>query len=100
LKVAEGGYVPLALATAVYLVMWVWHRGAAAVDLPRDALDHRAQEAPGFWRDIVRYNFMERPNIPPCGLTLEAARGHLPLTAIFCGHFDRCRLVRAVPGCS
>jgi KUP system potassium uptake protein len=30
-KVAEGGYVPLLLAAAVYGVMWVWHRGAAAV---------------------------------------------------------------------
>ncbi len=30
-KVAEGGYVPLLLAAAVYGLMWVWHRGAAAV---------------------------------------------------------------------
>ena len=30
-KVAEGGYVPLILAVAVYGVMWIWHRGAAAV---------------------------------------------------------------------
>jgi KUP system potassium uptake protein len=30
-KVAEGGYVPLLLAVAVYGVMWIWHRGAAAV---------------------------------------------------------------------
>ena len=30
-KVAEGGYVPLLLATAIYGVMWVWHRGASAV---------------------------------------------------------------------
>ena len=30
-KVAEGGYVPLLLAIAVYGVMWTWHRGAAAV---------------------------------------------------------------------
>jgi KUP system potassium uptake protein len=31
LKIAEGGYVPLALAVTVYLIMWIWHRGAAAV---------------------------------------------------------------------
>jgi KUP system potassium uptake protein len=31
LKIAEGGYVPLALAGAVYLIMWIWHRGAAAI---------------------------------------------------------------------
>ena len=30
-KVAEGGYVPLLLAIAVYGVMWIWHRGVAAV---------------------------------------------------------------------
>jgi KUP system potassium uptake protein len=31
LKIVDGGYVPLALAGAVYLVMYVWHRGAEAV---------------------------------------------------------------------
>jgi KUP system potassium uptake protein len=30
-KVAEGGYIPLLLAIAVYGLMWIWHRGAAAV---------------------------------------------------------------------
>ena len=32
-KIAEGGYVPLILAIAVYGVMWIWHRGAAAVSM-------------------------------------------------------------------
>src|SRR6202171_613711 len=32
-KVAEGGYVPLILAVCVYSVMWIWHRGAAAVSV-------------------------------------------------------------------
>ena len=30
-KIAEGGYVPLILAVCVYAVMWIWHRGWAAV---------------------------------------------------------------------
>src|ERR1043166_26905 len=30
-KIAEGGYVPLILAVSVYGIMWIWHRGAAAV---------------------------------------------------------------------
>jgi KUP system potassium uptake protein len=30
-KIAEGGYVPLMLAICVYGVMWIWHRGWAAV---------------------------------------------------------------------
>jgi KUP system potassium uptake protein len=32
-KIAEGGYVPLLLAFTIYAVMWIWHRGAAAVSL-------------------------------------------------------------------
>jgi KUP system potassium uptake protein len=133
LKIVDGGYVPLALASAVYLIMWVWHRGAAAVTdriheslipldtfmakLERDRIprvpgtavfltratrdtppvlvwhvrhnralqehvlaittqiesvpwladEMRAtvtEEAPNFWRAIVCYGFMERPDIP------------------------------------
>ncbi|HEV2441491.1 MAG TPA: KUP/HAK/KT family potassium transporter [Steroidobacteraceae bacterium] len=30
MKIADGGYVPLLLAAAVYGVMWIWHRGAQA----------------------------------------------------------------------
>jgi KUP system potassium uptake protein len=30
-KIADGGYVPLLLAGAVYGVMWIWHRGSQAV---------------------------------------------------------------------
>src|ERR1700679_2007210 len=30
-KIADGGYVPLLLAVSVYTVMWIWHRGWAAV---------------------------------------------------------------------
>src|SRR5580692_4167633 len=30
-KIAEGGYVPLILAMSVYGVMWIWHRGSAAI---------------------------------------------------------------------
>jgi len=32
-KVLEGGYVPLILAVSVYGLMWIWHRGAAAVSV-------------------------------------------------------------------
>ena len=30
-KVFQGGWVPLLLASIVYGVMWIWHRGAQAV---------------------------------------------------------------------
>jgi KUP system potassium uptake protein len=32
-KIGEGGYVPVILAICVYGVMWIWHRGAAAVSV-------------------------------------------------------------------
>jgi KUP system potassium uptake protein len=133
LKIVDGGYVPLALAAAVYLVMYVWHRGFTAVtarineglvpldtfmakleqdrvarvpgtavfltramrDTPpvlvwhvrhnRALQEHvlaittqiepvpwiddetRAtltRDAPNFWRALVTYGFMERPDIP------------------------------------
>jgi KUP system potassium uptake protein len=39
MKVADGGYVPLVLATMVYGVMLIWHRGTEAVTLRlRDSL--------------------------------------------------------------
>jgi KUP system potassium uptake protein len=31
LKLVDGGYVPLALAAAVYLIMYIWHRGSTAI---------------------------------------------------------------------
>jgi KUP system potassium uptake protein len=31
LKIVDGGYVPLLLAGGIYLLMYIWHRGAAAV---------------------------------------------------------------------
>ena len=31
MKVADGGYVPLLLASLVYGVMLIWHRGSTAV---------------------------------------------------------------------
>jgi KUP system potassium uptake protein len=31
MKLLEGGYVPLLLASAVYLLMWTWHHGVAMI---------------------------------------------------------------------
>jgi KUP system potassium uptake protein len=133
MKIVDGGYVPLVLAAVVYLVMYVWHRGAIAISarmheclmpfdkflaqIARDRIarvpgtavfltravketppvlvwhvqHNRALHthvlavtaqiepvpwiapaervtvspmAPGFWRAIARYGFMERPDVP------------------------------------
>jgi KUP system potassium uptake protein len=57
-KVAEGGYVPLILAVSVYGVMWIWHRGAAAVSARlREALI----PVPQFMAEIADNNV---PRVP------------------------------------
>jgi len=132
-KIEEGGYVPLLLATVIYVVMYSWHRGMSAIleriaenpdpieafmarlatdriarppgtavfltrslkdtppviawyvtharalqqqvvaitvettSTPWVADDTRfsiAEVAPGFWRAVAQYGFMERPDVP------------------------------------
>ena len=55
LKIADGGYVPLLLAAAVYEIMLLWHRGSVAVarrleeapvPVPKFLADLRAQSVP------------------------------------------------------
>jgi KUP system potassium uptake protein len=48
-KIAEGGYVPLILAISVYAVMWIWHRGAAAVT---NRIHESLTPVPEFMQDI------------------------------------------------
>jgi KUP system potassium uptake protein len=48
-KIAEGGYVPLILALLVYAVMWIWHRGAAAV---MSRIHEQLIPVPEFMNDI------------------------------------------------
>jgi len=157
LKIADGGYVPLVLAGAVYGLMYVWHRGAAAVSrqlhenltpiedflalmekeriarvpgtavfLTRATRDtppvlawhvrhNRALQqhvlaitaltepvpwiadeervsmtpvAPGIWRAIARYGFMERPNVPHLLEQLKAGGCAIDLADVtyFVGH--------------
>jgi KUP system potassium uptake protein len=157
MKVAEGGYVPVILAVAVYAIMQVWHRGSAAVaarlhedvvpvsaflagveqaKIPRvpgtgvfltrtlrdvppvmawqvkriRSLHERLfvltvrvesvpwlhdagrltydEVAPGFWRAVARFGFMERPDIPAI-LHKAQARGcpiDLADVTYFVGH--------------
>src|ERR1700690_3056979 len=76
-KIAEGGYVPLLLALAVYGVMWTWHRGAAAVaSRMREAL-------------IPVGEFMERiraaniPRVPGTAVFLTRAERDTPPVMIW-----------------
>jgi KUP system potassium uptake protein len=76
-KIAEGGYVPLLLALAVYGMMWTWHRGAAAVS-------SRMREAL-----IPVGEFMERikaaniPRVPGTAVFLTRAERDTPPVMIW-----------------
>jgi KUP system potassium uptake protein len=71
-KVAEGGYVPLILAVSVYGVMWIWHRGAAAVTMRlRDSLI----PVPDFLKKISAANV---PRVPGTAVFLTRAERDTP----------------------
>ena len=71
-KIAEGGYVPLLLAISVYGVMWIWHRGAAAISM-------RMHEAlipvAGFMADIAARNI---PRVPGTAVFLTRTERDTP----------------------
>ena len=51
LKLLDGGYVPLLLAAAVYAVMYIWHRGMAAI---RERLHEHPVPVAEFFATITR----------------------------------------------
>jgi KUP system potassium uptake protein len=71
-KIAEGGYVPLILATVVYGVMWIWHRGATAISM-------RMHEAlipiPDF---MVRIGAKNIPRVPGTAVFLTRTERDTP----------------------
>src|ERR1700733_9298917 len=76
-KIAEGGYVPLILAISVYGVMWIWHRGAAAISM-------RMHEAlipvPEFMARIAAKNI---PRVPGTAVFLTRTERDTPPVMIW-----------------
>jgi KUP system potassium uptake protein len=76
-KVAQGGYVPLAIAMLVYLVMWTWHRGATAVGV-------RLQEAlvpvPQF---LARVEADHIPRVPGTAVFLTRTQQDTPTLMVW-----------------
>jgi len=71
-KIAEGGYVPLILAVSVYGVMWIWHRGAAAIAVRM----HEALIPVGeFMKKILAANL---PRVPGTAVFLTRAERDTP----------------------
>jgi KUP system potassium uptake protein len=71
-KIGEGGYVPVILAISVYGVMWIWHRGAAAVS----ARIHEALiPVPEFMARIAAKNI---PRVPGTAVFLTRTERDTP----------------------
>jgi len=71
-KVAAGGYVPLLLATAVYGVMLIWHRGATAVSARLQA----AAVPVGAFMDMVSERRI--PRVPGTAVFLTRTERDVP----------------------
>jgi KUP system potassium uptake protein len=71
-KIAEGGYVPLILAISVYSVMWIWHRGAAAV---MARMHESLIPVPEFMKDIQSKNI---PRVPGTAVFLTRTERDTP----------------------
>jgi KUP system potassium uptake protein len=77
LKIADGGYVPLLLAAAVYGLMLIWHRGSAAVA-------QRLAQAPvsvtDFLDDLKKRSV---PRVPGTAVFLTRAASGVPPVMIW-----------------
>src|SRR6266851_8724069 len=71
-KIGEGGYVPVILAVCVYSVMWIWHRGAAAVSVRMDEALIPVQE---FMAGITAKNV---PRVPGTAVFLTRTERDTP----------------------
>jgi KUP system potassium uptake protein len=71
-KIAEGGYVPLILAVSIYGLMWIWHRGAAAVSVRMHEALIPIKE---FMADIARKNV---PRVPGTAVFLTRTERDTP----------------------
>jgi KUP system potassium uptake protein len=71
-KIAEGGYVPLLLAVCVYGVMWIWHRGWAAV------MDRMHEQLVPVDQFVARIKEKNIPRVPGTAVFLTRTEGGVP----------------------
>jgi KUP system potassium uptake protein len=72
IKVADGGYVPLLLAAAVYSVMWIWHRGTQAVGL---RLEQESIPVKDFTAEVLSSDI---PRVPGAAVFLTRTSRDIP----------------------
>ena len=71
-KIGEGGYVPVILAVCVYGLMWIWHRGAAAVSI---RMHEALTPVPEFMAAIAAKNI---PRVPGTAVFLTRTEQDTP----------------------
>jgi KUP system potassium uptake protein len=71
-KIGEGGYVPLILAVCVYGLMWIWHRGAAAISM---RMHEALTPVPEFMAAIAAKNI---PRVPGTAVFLTRTEQDTP----------------------
>jgi len=76
-KIGEGGYVPLILAVCVYGLMWIWHRGAAAVSM---RIHEALTPVPEFMAAIAAKNI---PRVPGTAVFLTRTEQDTPPVMIW-----------------
>jgi KUP system potassium uptake protein len=76
-KIGEGGYVPVILAIGVYGLMWIWHRGAAAVAM---RMHEALTPVPEFMSAIAAKNI---PRVPGTAVFLTRTERDTPPVMIW-----------------
>jgi KUP system potassium uptake protein len=71
-KIADGGYVPLALAGLVYGIMWIWHSGRKAVS---SAITSKVIPVDKFMAEIAGKSV---PRVPGTAVFLTRAKRGVP----------------------
>ena len=86
LKLMDGGYVPLLLASAVYFTMWTWHHGVTAVAA---ALNDAVTTVEEFDTELAR---REIPRTPGAAVFLTRTDSGVP--ALLLWHLRQNRVLR------
>jgi KUP system potassium uptake protein len=76
-KIGQGGYVPVILAVCVYGLMWIWHRGAAAISM---RIHEALTPVPEFMAAIAAKNI---PRVPGTAVFLTRTERDTPPVMIW-----------------
>ena len=76
-KIGEGGYVPVILAVCTYGLMWIWHRGAAAISM---RMHEALTPVPEFMAAIAAKNI---PRVPGTAVFLTRTERDTPPVMIW-----------------